>query len=68
MKFGVCTGNDNIALAAEYGFDYIEANFKNIAMCSDDEFSNFLSLLKKNNAFFFANVIFLETHNREDDC
>ena len=49
MKFGVCTGNDNIALAAEYGFDYIEANFKNIAMCSDDEFSNFLSLLKKNN-------------------
>ena len=49
MKIGVCTGNDNIALAAEYGFDYIEANFKNIAMCSDVEFNKFLSLLNEYN-------------------
>ena len=49
MKFGVCTGNDNIALAAEYGFDYIETNFKNLAMYTEDEYENFLSLLKEHN-------------------
>ena len=49
MKYGVCTGNDNIALAAEYGFDYIETNFKNLAMYTEEEYADFLSLLKKYN-------------------
>ena len=49
MKIGVCAGNDNIAPAAKYGFDYIETNFRNLAFYNEEEYNKFLSELKSNN-------------------
>lgn len=49
MKIGVCGGFDRIAIAAEYGFDYIETNFRNLAVSSEEDYQKFLSELKRNN-------------------
>lgn len=49
MKIGVCGGFDRIAIAAECGFDYIEVNFRSLAVSSEEEYQKFLSELKKNN-------------------
>lgn len=49
MKIGVCGGFDRIAIAAECGFDYIETNFRNLAVSSEKDFQKFLAELKKHN-------------------
>jgi shikimate 5-dehydrogenase len=48
MKIGVCGGFDRIAIAAECGFDYIEANFKDITLASAEEYNSFNEELIKN--------------------
>lgn len=49
MKFGVCCGFDNISVAAEYGYDYIETNFRNLVESSEEEYEKFRTELKNNN-------------------
>lgn len=49
MKIGVCGGFDRIAIAAEYGFDYIETNFRSLAVSSEEDYQKFLAELKKYN-------------------
>ncbi len=49
MKFGVCCGYNNISVAAECGYDYIETNFRNLAETSEEEHEKFLAELKNNN-------------------
>lgn len=49
MKIGVCGGSDRIAIAAEYGFDYIETNFRSLAVASEEDYQKFLAELKNNN-------------------
>ena len=48
MKIGVCGGFDRIAIAAEYGFDYIEANFKDLTVADDEKYNRFNEELVKN--------------------
>ena len=38
MRFGVCTGVENIGLVKSAGYDYIELNFTQITQMSDEEF------------------------------
>ena len=38
MKIGVCTSPDNMELAAELGYDYIEANFSWMIGLDDEAF------------------------------
>jgi sugar phosphate isomerase/epimerase len=47
MKIGVCGGFDRIAIAAECGFDYIEANFKDLTVASEEKFYKFNEELVK---------------------
>ena len=49
MKFGICCGFDGISVAAKYGFDYVETNFRNLATSSSEDYEKFLSELKTNN-------------------
>ena len=49
MKIGVCCGFDNIAVAAECGYDYIETNFRNLAESSEEEYEKFRAELITNN-------------------
>lgn len=49
MKLGVCAGFDRIAIAAKYGYDYIETNFRSLAESSEDEYHKFLAELRNNN-------------------
>lgn len=49
MKFGVCCGFNNITVAAECGYDYIETNFRNLAESSEGEYEKFRTELKNNN-------------------
>lgn len=39
MRFGVCTGIENIGLVQEAGYDYIELNFSEITRMTEEEFS-----------------------------
>ena len=39
MRFGVCTGVENIDLAKKSGYDYIELNFTQINTMSEEEFN-----------------------------
>jgi sugar phosphate isomerase/epimerase len=39
MRFGLCTGPDNLELAGRLGFDYIEFSVASVAALSDEEFS-----------------------------
>lgn len=41
MKIGVCGGFDRIEIAAECGFDYIEANFSSLTRSSDEDYYKF---------------------------
>ena len=59
MKFGVCCGFNNIAVAAECGYDYIETNFRNLAESSEDEYEKFSAELKNNNIVCEAANCFL---------
>lgn len=43
MKIGVCTGLDNIQLAAECGFDFVECGASWLAGLSDEEYQGWLS-------------------------
>ena len=38
MKLGVCTGPENMALAAQIGYDYIEWGMARVAGLSEEEF------------------------------
>lgn len=49
MKIGVCGGFDRVSTVAKCGYDYLETNFRNLAMASDDDFQSFLSELKNSN-------------------
>lgn len=48
MKIGVCGGFDRIVTAAEYGFDYIETNFRTLAVSDLDKYYAFNNELIKN--------------------
>ena len=39
MRFGICTGFDNIGLLEKLGYDYLEASIQSIAFLSDEEFA-----------------------------
>lgn len=41
MKIGVCGGMDRIAIAALNGFDYIEANFKDLTVADQSKYNKF---------------------------
>lgn len=47
MKIGVCGGFDRIAAAAEFGFDYIETNFRTLAVSDIDKYYAFNNELIK---------------------
>ena len=38
MKFGVCCGVEHLPLLRQYGYDYIELNFSNLAQAEEKEF------------------------------
>ena len=42
MQLGVCTGLDNLPLAAEVGFDYLECSISQIAQMSEADFQKLL--------------------------
>ncbi|MCL2880988.1 MAG: sugar phosphate isomerase/epimerase [Treponema sp.] len=46
MKFGLCTGPENLELAARLGFDYIECNVSAVESMSDADFAALLSKVK----------------------
>ena len=48
MKLGLCTGFDNLELAAKIGFDYIECAFSILATMPDEDYQR---LLARKNAF-----------------
>lgn len=50
MKLGACIGNNpkDIKLAAEYGFDYVEAGFALFAKSSDEELEGYYKCLEEN--------------------
>lgn len=48
MKFGLCTGFDNLDLAAKIGFDYIECAFSTLANMPEEEYQ---ALLAKKDSF-----------------
>lgn len=59
MRFGVCVGFyslNEVKLAKQAGFDYIETNFQNISKSEDPDFEAFKTALK-------ANVIRCESAN-----
>ncbi len=63
MKIGVCGGKDRIRGVAENGLDYLEANFRWIACCDNEEFEAFKAELAKYsvrceaaNCFFSGNM------------
>lgn len=43
MKLGVCTGPENIALAAQMGYDYIEWGMAKVASLTEEEFQAILA-------------------------
>lgn len=50
MRYGVCRGTDrteDIILAAELGFDYIETGFSALSRDTDEEFETFKATLEK---------------------
>ena len=49
MRFGVCTGIDNeenVKVAAESGYDYIECGFQLFANATQEQLTEFLRHLK----------------------
>ncbi len=48
MKFGLCTNFDNIELAAQMGFDYVECAFSRLAAMPEEEYQ---ALLAKKDSF-----------------
>lgn len=48
MKFGLCTNFDNIELAAQMGFDYVECAFSRLAALPEEEYQ---ALLAKKDSF-----------------
>ena len=50
MKYGVCVGNsaEQIRIAAEAGFDYVEAGFAVLAESGEEEFESFCAALGEN--------------------
>lgn len=44
MRFGICTGPENYAAAAEAGFDYVEGSLSDIAAMPEAEFQRLLAL------------------------
>lgn len=65
MKFGVCCGNlSRLPIVQEAGYDYIEMNFSNLALMSEEEFTQIRdTLAAKNfraeafNGFFKPNIV-----------
>ena len=43
MKFGLCTGSENLEMAARLGFDYIECTVTSIEAMSSDDYNSFRS-------------------------
>ena len=40
MRLGLCTGFDNLELAAKIGFDYIECAFSILAAMPDEDYQD----------------------------
>ncbi len=59
MKFGVCTGTENVKLVKEAGFDFIEINFGTLSKMSNEEFETFKNDLNENNLLCFSANCFL---------
>ncbi len=49
MKFGVCTGAENVKTVKEAGFDYIEINFSSLAKMNNSDFLKLKNDLIENN-------------------
>lgn len=51
IRFGVCTGFENIPLLIKAGYDYLEFNFTTLVNMTDAEFNEALALTKKHNFY-----------------